>query len=355
MSLPTAPRHGSARHGSIIPERLSVAPMMDRTDRHFRLLMRLLAPGVRLYTEMVTGQAVLHGDAERLLGFDEREQPLAVQLGGSDPRTLAAATRIAVTLGYAEVNLNCGCPSSRVTDGRFGACLMAEPERVADCIRAMREAAGDVPVTVKTRIGIDERDDWEALQHFVATLVAAGVGHLIVHARKAWLAGLSPKENRTLPPLRHDVVYRLAAAFPGLEIAINGGFTTARAVHDALARVPAVMIGRAAWDDPWLVAELDDALAGRIGPGRTPRRRTVLAAYAEHAAAAQSRGVSTRALLRPLHGLFRGEPGSRAWRRSLAEAMSQPGRAGDLIAAALATAEVAATHADAAPDPATAG
>jgi len=330
----------------VIPERLSVAPMMDRTDRHFRLLMRLLAPGVRLYTEMVTAQAVLHGDLERLLGFDAREQPLALQLGGSDPDLLAQATRHAVAMGYAEVNLNCGCPSSRVTDGRFGACLMGEPELVSDCIRAMREAAGRVPVTVKTRIGIDDRDSWEDLLHFVGRVVDAGADYLIVHARKAWLHGLSPHENRTVPPLRHDVVYRLAGAFPGLGIAINGGFTTAAAVHSALTQIHGVMIGRAAWDDPWLLAELDDTLAGRHPLDRGPRRRAALATYADYANRALGRGATTRALLRPLHGLFHREPGAGAWRRSLAQAM--PG--GDDIAIALDSALDSAQAAAAAVD-----
>jgi tRNA-dihydrouridine synthase A len=346
MSRP-APLTPPARVQPRIPERLSVAPMMDRTDRHFRFLMRLIAPGVRLYTEMVTAQAVLHGDDTRLLGFDAREQPLALQLGGSDPAALAAATRRGVAMGYAEVNLNCGCPSSRVTAGRFGACLMAEPALVADCVRAMREAAATVPVSVKTRIGIDERDSWEALLEFVGCVVDAGVDYLIVHARKAWLRGLSPHENRTVPPLRHDVVYRLAEAFPDLGIAINGGFGAVAAVTEALTRVHGVMIGRAAWDDPWLMAALDDALTGQAANPRATRRQSVLAAYAAYAADALGRGVPARALLNPLHGLFHAEPGSRAWRRSLALGLKEA-RAGEelprLLERALAAAEAAATE-----------
>jgi tRNA-dihydrouridine synthase A len=340
MPLVPAPTAVS-RAAPVIPERLSVAPMMDRTDRHFRYFMRLLAPGVRLYTEMVTAQAVRHGDPVRLLGFDPHEQPVALQLGGSDPGLLASATRMGVELGYAEVNLNCGCPSPRVTDGRFGACLMAEPTLVADCVRAMREAAGTVPVTVKTRIGIDERDSFEELLHFVGTLVEAGVEHLIVHARKAWLSGLSPKENREVPPLRYEVVYRLGEAFPDLEFAINGGFTEEAPVREALDQVHAVMIGRAAWDDPWFMARLDDQLAGREETPRSEHRRAVLSAYADYAEAQRAQGVHPRALLRHLHGLFRGEPGSRPWRRSLAEGMQQDAPVKTLIDAALAAVESA--------------
>ena len=234
---------------------ISIAPMMDYTDLHCRYFLRLFSPDVRLYTEMVTAQAVLHGDSGRLLDFDPAEKPLAIQLGGSEPALLASATTAALCYPYDEVNLNIGCPSDRVQSGRFGACLMAEPDRVADCVRAMRKVA-TVPVTVKTRIGIDDSDDYDFLAAFVDAVRGAGCEHFIVHARKAILAGLSPKENRTVPPLNYDRVYRLKRDFPELRIVINGGIDSIDAVRAHLERVDGVMIGRKAYADPFFLTEI---------------------------------------------------------------------------------------------------
>jgi tRNA-dihydrouridine synthase A len=322
--------------------RLSVAPMMDRTDRHFRMLMRLIAPPVRLYTEMVTAQALLHGDADQLLAHSPEEQPLALQLGGSSPAQLASATRLGVAAGYAEVNLNCGCPSSRVTDGRFGACLMNEPALVAECVAAMREAAGDRPVTVKTRIGVDERDSYEALLEFIAAIRSAGTDIVILHARKAWLHGLSPKQNREIPPLRYDVVYRLKQDFPTLTVIINGGIVTVEGVAAALSHVDGVMVGRAAYDDPWMLHAAATFIDGSVAASIAERRLPVLQRYAEYAEAEHASGVPSRALLRHVHGLYRGEPGSRPWRRSLADAMQNHMAPAQALEAARLAAESAA-------------
>ena len=240
--------------------RFSVAPMMDWTDRHCRYLHRLLTKRALLFTEMVTSAAIVHGPRERLLGFDPVEQPVAVQLGGSDPRELAEATRIAAEFGYAEINLNVGCPSDRVQSGRFGACLMAEPTLVAECVRAMRDAT-DVPVTVKCRIGIDDQDTEGTLDRFVDTVVAAGTDALYVHARKAWLKGLSPKENREIPPLDYGRVYRLAARLD-LPVLINGGIKTLKDAEGHLAAVDGVMLGRAAYHDPGRLAAVDRVIYG---------------------------------------------------------------------------------------------
>ena len=317
-----------------MPDRtLSVAPMMDRTDRHFRYLMRLMAPRTLLYTEMVTTGALLHGDVARHLAYSPAEHPLALQLGGSEPAELAHGARLAAEWGYDEVNLNCGCPSDRVQNGRFGACLMAEPGLVAEGVAAMR-AAADLPVSVKHRIGIDHADDYAHLRAFVERVAAAGCNTFIVHARKAWLQGLSPKENRTRPPLRHDLVHRLKREFPHLEILTNGGLTTLDHLAGQLGQVDGVMIGRAAYDDPWLMAQAERRfLDGSEGP---PQRRRVVEAYMPYMEAELARGTRLQAMARHLLGLFQGVPGAKAWRRHISENAPRDGAGVEVIEQALA-------------------
>ena len=305
-----------------LDRRLSVAPMLDWTDRHCRYFLRLITHHTLLYTEMVTTGALIHGDRERHLGFDPAERPVALQLGGSSPEDLAACARMAEERSYDEVNLNVGCPSDRVQNGRFGACLMAEPTLVAECVAAMKAVVG-VPVTVKTRIGIDERDSYEDLTNFVAQLTAAGCDALIVHARKAWLQGLSPRENREVPPLRYDVVERLKGDFPALPIAINGGVTTLAQARMLLGRLDGVMIGRAAYQNPWVLAEADRVIFGDSAP--PPSYRGVLEDYIPYVERNLSAGVPLNAMTRHILGLFQGRPGARAWRRHLSENTHLPG------------------------------
>ena len=293
--------------------RFSVAPMMDWTDRHCRYFHRLLTARALLFTEMVTSAAVVHGRREQLLGFDPVEQPVALQLGGSDPRELAEATRIGAAYGYAEINLNVGCPSDRVQSGRFGACLMAEPELVADCVRAMR-AATDRPVTVKCRIGIDDQDTEQSLDRFADAMVAAGVATLYVHARKAWLQGLSPKENRTIPPLDYPRVHRLAARLE-VPVAINGGITDLETAQEQLAQVEGVMLGRAAYHDPVLLSRVDAEIFGVAG--RPFILRAVLAEMANYAEAQLSAGVRLNQITRHMLGLANGRRGARQFRQIL--------------------------------------
>jgi len=311
-----------------LDRRICVAPMMDYTDRHCRYLMRLLSPGALLYTEMVTAQALAHGDVERLLGFDASEHPLALQLGGSDPELLARAARLGVERGYDEINLNVGCPSDRVQSGRFGACLMAEPGLVADCVRAMREAV-DVPVTVKCRIGIDDRDDYSFLEEFVDAVSAAGVSVFIVHARKAFLSGLSPKENREIPPLRYEVAARLKCARPGLRIILNGGLRSLEDVRQWLPQFDGVMIGRQAYQDPYLLAELHREF---IDPAWVPPQRyEVVLAYADYVERMLRLGHRLPLLLRPAMGLYAGFPGARSWRRFLSEQGTRSGASAEVL------------------------
>jgi tRNA-dihydrouridine synthase A len=287
--------------------------MMDRTDRHFRYLVRQLAPHARLYTEMLTARALLHGDAERLLAFAPAEHPVALQLGGSEPDELAVAAKLGAAAGYDEINFNVGCPSDRVQAGCFGAALMLDPERVADCIVAMHEAVS-VPVTVKTRLGVDQHDSYEFFRRFVDTLVAAGCTILIVHARKAWLSGLSPKENREIPPLDFARVYRLKSELPWLTVVVNGGLTDAGHSTAALAHVDGIMLGRAAYQQPWLIAELDRRL---FGGARPATRADALARFVEYIEAQLACGTPLRAMTRHALGLFAGLPGGRRWRREL--------------------------------------
>jgi tRNA-dihydrouridine synthase A len=298
-----------------LDRRLAVAPMLDWTDRHFRWFVRRITRRTLLYTEMVTTGALLHGgDRERFLGFDDDEHPVALQLGGSDPHELAVCARLGAERGYDEINLNVGCPSDRVQSGRFGACLMAEPALVADCVKAMRDAVAE-PVTVKHRIGIDERDSYEALCEFVGAVAAAGCDAFVVHARKAWLSGLSPKENRTVPPLRYDVVHRLKRDFPGLTIVINGGIESLDSAQAQLGHVDGAMLGRAAYHDPWVLAEADARLFGEAP--RQLSRREVAEAMLPYIAAQAAAGVPVSRITRHLLGLFHGVPGARAWRRAL--------------------------------------
>ena len=305
-----------------VTHRVCVAPMMDYTDRHFRYFIRLMTRHTLLYTEMVTSGAILHGDHRRFLEFHGTEHPLALQLGGSDPQVLAACARIAADYAYDEVNLNVGCPSDRVQSGRFGACLMQEPDLVAECVAAMR-AAGSVPVTVKTRIGVDERDSYEHLVEFVGKVTAAGCRVFIIHARKAWLKGLSPKENREIPPLRYDVAARLKHDFPDLTIVVNGGVQTLEAMHAHLVDFDGVMVGREAVSNPYLFADMDRRF---FGVDAEPLSRgEVLQAWLPYIAAQLQEGVPLARMTRHALGLFHGCAGARAWRRALSEEAARPG------------------------------
>jgi tRNA-dihydrouridine synthase A len=315
-----------------IDHRISVAPMMDYTDRHCRYFLRLLSPSALLYTEMITAKALLHGDVSRLLDFDAAEQPVALQLGGSDPNELAAAARLGQQWGYREINLNCGCPSDRVKSGRFGACLMSEPERVRDCVAAMR-AVVSIPVTIKCRIGIEpgmaDKTDDEFLQHFIATVATAGCEVFIVHARRAVLAGLSPKENREIPPLRYDVASRLRNSFPALKFIVNGGIRSVATVTEHLQQFDGVMIGREAYQNPFLLAELHQHL---YEPHAVlPDRAAVIRAYATYAAARIAAGDRLNVLVRHMLGLYYGLPRARSWRRFLSENAVRPGVSAQLI------------------------
>lgn len=315
--------------------RLSVAPMMEWTDRHCRFFHRLLSPNSLLYTEMVNSSAILRGDRDRWLGYDAEEHPLAIQLGGSNPADLAEAARISEEWGYDEVNLNVGCPSDRVQSGRFGACLMAEPDLVARLIGAMREAVS-IPVTVKCRIAIDDLDEWPTLDGFVRTVSATGCTHFIVHARKAWLKGLSPKENREIPPLRYDLVHRLKAENPHLQIAINGGI---RSIDDALVHLQdldSVMIGRAAYENPWILAEAEERVFGGTRPAS---RQAVIEAMLPYIERRMSEGAPLSSITRHMLGLFQGLRGARAWRRHLSENTHKPGAGPELVLAAASLVE----------------
>ena len=307
--------------------------MMDWTDRHCRFFHRLLTRGALLYTEMVTTGAVLHGDRARLLGFDPAEQPVALQLGGSDPAALKQCARIGEEFGYREINLNVGCPSDRVQEGRFGACLMAEPALVGDCVAAMKAAVA-IPVTVKCRIGIDEQDPEAVLPAFAAMAEATHADALIVHARKAWLQGLSPRENRDIPPLDYDIVYRLKAAHPNLPIVLNGGVPSIEAVREHLTKVDGVMLGRAAYQEPWRLMQADPLLFGEAAPFNSPKEAALaLIPYIERELA---RGTRLHSITRHVLGLFHGVPGARAFRRHLAIEAVKPGACAQVLAEALA-------------------
>jgi tRNA-dihydrouridine synthase A len=311
--------------------------MMDWTDRHCRVFHRLLTRRARLYTEMLTTGAVIHGDRARLLGFDASEHPVALQLGGSDPRDLATAAQIGEDFGYDEINLNVGCPSDRVKDGRFGACLMAEPKLVAACVDAMKRAV-NIPVTVKCRIGIDDQDPEAALDTLARDVVAAGADALIVHARKAWLDGLSPKENRDIPPLDYNRVYRLKAALPDLPIIINGGIGSLSEAKSHLCKVDGVMLGRAAYQEPWRLLAVDPDIFGEAAPHATIKHAfEAMMPYIERELA---RGTRLHAITRHFVGAFHGVPGARAFRRHLAENGVKPRAGVNVLRDAIALVQV---------------
>ena len=318
---------------NMIHRLLSVAPMLDWTDRYCRYFLRQISRHVVLYSEMVTTGALLHRDPARFLDYHPDEHPLALQLGGSEPGDLARCARLAEEWGYDEVNLNVGCPSDRVQNGRFGACLMAEPNLVAECVAAMAGAAGEV-VTVKHRIGIDDRDSYDELTHFVETVAAAGCGAFIVHARKAWLKGLSPKQNREIPPLQYELVYRLKQDFPHLQIIINGGFKTMAQVEQQLTHVDGVMIGREAYQNPWMLADADSRIFKQPAAARS--RKEVVERMLPFVEQQQALGVPVHRITRHMLGLFQGQPGARSWRRHLSENAHRPGAGPELLSEALA-------------------
>ena len=317
--------------GMSVAPTISVAPMMDWTDRHCRYFMRMLSPSAILYTEMVTAAAIHHGDARRFLRFDDAEHPVALQLGGSDPALMASATRIAADFNFDEININVGCPSDRVQSGQFGACLMATPDRVASCFRAMIDET-DVPVTVKSRIGIDDRDDYDFLRQFVETLAAAGCRKFVVHARVAILEGLSPKENRTIPPLQYENVYRLKADYPELCIVINGGLDSVDAVAGSLSRVDGAMIGRRAYHQPYFLAELEQHLRP---DWKKPEREDIALAMLPYVERVVAEGEPLARVTRHMLGLFAGQPGARRWRRYLSEQAHLDGAGSEVLVNAL--------------------
>ncbi len=312
---------------------ISIAPMMDWTDRHYRFFMRQLTERTLLYTEMVTTGAILFGDKARHLDFSLEELPLALQLGGDDPRALAECARIAEGWGYSEVNLNVGCPSERVQSGNFGACLMAQPELVAECVAAMRGATS-LPVTVKHRIGVDELDRYEDMANFVRVVSKSEPARFTVHARKAWLQGLSPKENRTVPPLRYEEVHRLKREFPHLLIEINGGFRSLESIQSQLTHVDAVMVGRAAYETPYLFATVDRGLFGEDKEPAT--RREVVEGMLPYVEAQLAKGVYLGRITRHLLGLFAHQPGARAWRRFISENAHKKGAGTEVLLGAVA-------------------
>ncbi len=315
--------------------------MLDWTDRHCRYFHRLLTRHAVLYTEMVTTGALLQGDLKRHLAFDAGEHPLALQLGGSEPDELARCAVLAQSWGYDEVNLNVGCPSERVQRGAFGACLMAEPQLIADCVTAMQRVV-DIPVTVKHRIGIDDQEDYPGLHHFVETVAEGGCRVFIVHARKAWLKGLSPRENREIPPLRYELVYRLKQAFPQLEFIINGGIRTLEACQTHLQQVDGVMLGREAYHNPWILAQVDPVFYGRQALCSEPQ--DVLDGLCAYIDTRLEQGVHLNHISRHILGLFQGRPGARQWRRYISENAHKPGAGSEVIRAAAAFVDLARQH-----------
>ncbi|WAK00285.1 tRNA dihydrouridine(20/20a) synthase DusA [Methylobacter sp. YRD-M1] len=295
--------------------------MLDWTDKHCRYFHRLISQHAFLYTEMVTTGALLHGDRHRFLQFDVTEHPVSFQLGGSHPEDLATCARMVEDYGYDEINLNIGCPSDRVQNGRFGACLMAEPELVAECVAVMRQAVS-IPVTVKSRIGIDERDSYEELVHFIATVADAGCRTFIVHARKAWLSGLSPKQNREVPPLRYDIVYQLKNDFPALKIILNGGITTLDQAEEILKHVDGVMIGREAYHNPYLLADVDKRFFAESYEPKS--RQEIVMQLIPYIQQQLKTGARLNNISRHILGLFHGETGARGWRRHISENVSTP-------------------------------
>jgi tRNA-dihydrouridine synthase A len=322
-----SPEPQSRKNGAY-PHLVSVAPMMDWTDRHCRYFLRLISGHTLLYTEMITTAAILHGDHDRLLSFNSSEHPVALQLGGSNPQALATCASIGEDFGYDEINLNVGCPSNRVQSGRFGACLMAEPELVAECISSMNQLV-QIPVTVKSRIGIDDLDTYEDLYRFIHTVADAGCTTFIIHARKAWLQGLSPKENREIPPLCYDRVYQVKRDFPHLNIIINGGIKSTNEIQQHLTQVDGVMIGREAYHNPYLLAEVDTTFYGDTHA--QAGRKEIIEKLLPYISQQIEHGVSLNSITRHLLGLFHGAPGARAWRRYISEHAHLPGAGIEVI------------------------
>jgi tRNA-dihydrouridine synthase A len=314
----------------------AVAPMMDWTDRHCRFFHRQISRHAQLYTEMVTANAVVFGDREKLLGFDSAEQPVILQLGGSDPARLAEAAKIGADYGYAEINLNVGCPSDRVQEGRFGACLMAEPQLVAECVATMKNVV-NIPVTVKCRIGIDDQDEEQGLQTFVEDVAKAGCETFVVHARKAWLKGLSPKENREIPPLNYDRVHRLKKSFPKLTILLNGGLENFDMIQDNIGELDGVMLGRAAYHMPWVMAEVDEKIYGTKNPCAT--RRDVVMEMLPYIEQQLAEGLFLHRITRHMLGLYHSQPGGRMWRQIISTESCKPGADVKVILRALEVVE----------------
>jgi tRNA-dihydrouridine synthase A len=325
---------------AVIDRRFSVAPMMACTDRHARYFLRALSRHALLYTEMVTTGALIHGDRHRYLRFDPSETPIAAQLGGADPQELARCAKMVEDYGYDEVNLNVGCPSERVRTGRFGAALMAEPEVVAQSVAAMSNAV-EIPVTVKCRIGIDDLDSYEHLCHFIRTVASAGCDTFVVHARKAWLNGLSPKQNREIPPLRYDVVYQLAADFPELTLILNGGITTIDGIKDAGTRLHGAMVGREAYSNPCLLADIDSSVYGDAET-QSPTRSELVDVMVDYAKREIGGYTRIAHIARHMLGLYQGVPGARQWRRTLSETMHNGSSGPQILLAARGAAEAAA-------------
>jgi len=310
--------------------------MMEWTDRHDRFFLRLISRHARLYTEMITTAAMIHGNRPRFLHFDRAEHPVALQLGGAEPDDLARCAEYGADAGFDEINLNCGCPSDRVQEGRFGACLMREPERVAECVAVMHKTV-DLPVTVKCRIGVDDSEEYAFLRRFVDTVAAAGCRTFVVHARKAWLSGLSPKENREIPPLTYETVYRLKQEFPGLTIVINGGIRTLDAAQEHLRHVDGVMLGREAYENPYLLAQVDHRFFGAAGT--PPTRAEIVRRLRPFVEAELRRGTPLAHMTRHILGLYRGEPNGRLFRRVLSENAHRPGAGAELLEEALRAVE----------------
>jgi tRNA-dihydrouridine synthase A len=339
LAGPTPGAARSAAQRGATEHRFCVAPMMDWTDRHDRYFLRLLSRNARLYTEMITTGALIHGDRARFLRFDPAEHPVALQLGGADAGALARCAEFGQQAGYDEINLNCGCPSDRVQEAQFGACLMLQPERVGAAVAAMR-AAVDIPVTVKCRIGVDDSEDYAFLRRFVETVAAAGCGTVIVHARKAWLSGLSPKENREVPPLSYDTVYRLKQELPQLRVIVNGGIRTLEDCDGHLRHVDGVMLGREAYENPWLLATADHRFFG--APAAPATREQVVRRLLPYVARELAAGTPLAHMTRHILGLYRGQPGGRAFRRVLSQQAHKPGAGVEVLEAALAQIESAA-------------
>lgn len=318
-----------ARNPTALDRRFCVAPMLDCTDRHARYFMRLITQHAVLYTEMITAKAILNGDQRYLLDFSVEEQPVALQLGGSDPAEMAQCAKIGEDFGYREININVGCPSDRVKSGQFGACLMATPEIIADCVAAMNARVG-IPVTVKTRIGIDDRDSFDEFVDFIGNVNEAGCDAFIIHARKAWLKGLSPKENRTVPPLKYDWVYRIKQLFPDQTFILNGGICNLKEATQHLQHVDGIMVGREAYANPYSLSSVDDLFFQQYRAATTPHQ--ILAAYMPYVEQQLSGGIRLHTLIRPILGLFHGMSGARAWRRYLTEHGHKKGATANVLA-----------------------